>query len=609
MEVDVFPAPKEARFGKETVDLTDARYVRVDPEASGRLKRRALAFTEAVGGAFARPPEVTAGEPNAGQTLVNVRLLRRGVPPQGYRLAADADGVELRARDEAGACYGLETLRQIVEQCGARPPAFEMADEPDFPARGLMLDISRCKVPKMATLFATVDLMARLKLNQLQLYTEHTFAFSEHEAVWHDASPMTPAEVLALDDYCRERCVELVPNLNSFGHFERWLRHPEYRRLAECPDGFEYPWGGRSPWGSVLRPNRNSLRLLGSLYREFLPNFTSGLFNVGCDETWGLGQGWSRELCEEKGATRVYLDFLLRIHELVRKHGRRMMFWGDIILHQPELIEELPEDVVALEWGYGAKHPFDRNCRAFKRAGATFYVCPGTSSWNSLTGRTANALANLANAARNGARNGAAGCLITDWGDGGHHQYWPLSYPGLFAGAAYSWCLKGNKDADIGAAVNRLALRDETGALGELLLELGRVCETVPKQASNGTVFNELLFNELGAEWVLKGLTAGSLRRCIRRFDELADGIGRTRPRVADGALVKAELRNAVAMARLGCERGLAGLDPGSADAGKLRRALQHVIGEHERLWLARNRPGGLHESSARLRKQLGEPQ
>lgn len=32
----------------------------------------------------------------------------------------------------------------------------------------------------MATLYALVDLMTRLKMNQFQLYMEHTFAYTDH---------------------------------------------------------------------------------------------------------------------------------------------------------------------------------------------------------------------------------------------------------------------------------------------------------------------------------------------------------------------------------------------------------------------------------------------
>ena len=55
-----------------------------------------------------------------------------------------------------------------------------------------MLDISRDKVPTMPTLFALVDRLAEWKINQLQLYIEHTFAYRGHEEVWRNADPMTP---------------------------------------------------------------------------------------------------------------------------------------------------------------------------------------------------------------------------------------------------------------------------------------------------------------------------------------------------------------------------------------------------------------------------------
>src|SRR6185369_4793545 len=102
-----------------------------------------------------------------------------------------------------------------------------------------MLDISRDKVPTMKTLYELVDLLASWKINQLQLYTEHTFAYRNHEDVWKKASPMTAEEIRDLDEYCAERFIDLVPNQNSFGHMERWFEHPEYLQLAEAPNGYE----------------------------------------------------------------------------------------------------------------------------------------------------------------------------------------------------------------------------------------------------------------------------------------------------------------------------------------------------------------------------------
>ena len=90
----------------------------------------------------------------------------------------------------------------------------------------------------MEELFRLIDLLALIGYNELQLYIEHTFKFQDHETVWKDASPVSAEEIQQIDRYCAERFIELVPNLNSFGHFERWLCHAPYKHMAECPDGF-----------------------------------------------------------------------------------------------------------------------------------------------------------------------------------------------------------------------------------------------------------------------------------------------------------------------------------------------------------------------------------
>jgi hypothetical protein len=57
-------------------------------------------------------------------------------------------------------------------------------------------------------------------------------------------------------------------------------------------------------------------------------------------------------------------------------------------------------------------------------------------------------------------------------------------------------------------------------------------------------------------------------------------------------------------MARHGVHRALAAQNAMMGRA-PLRHELQHITSQHERLWLARNRPGGLRESSGRLREAL----
>lgn len=519
-----------------------------------------------------------------------------GLPAQGYRLRVSPEGPQIQAMDEAGAFYGLATLTQITRQCTDAVPCGTIEDWPDFAVRGVMLDISRDKVPTMATLFTLVDDLAAWKINYLELYTEHTFAYRNHRTVWDKASPMTSEEIRQLDLHCRERFIELVPNQNSFGHFERWFKHAGYRHLSECPDGFEYPWGESSPHGSSLCPgDPGSIRLLDELYTELLPHFTSKKFNVGCDETWELGQGRSKDVCARRGKGRVYLEFLLEIHRLVRSHGRTMHFWGDIILHYPELVKEIPDDVVVLDWGYEADAPFDSHGALLAKSGKHFYVCPGTSTWNSIAGRTENCLGNLRNAAANGLKHGAEGFLNTDWGDNGHWQYLPVSYLGFAAGAALSWCFDGNNGEDFITALNAHVFRDDAGVMGRLAYDLGNAYLKPRTPRVNGSVLFDLL------QRTSMDVPA-HLQETREYIETVMSSISGARIRRPDADLIKAEFVNAGRMLCLACDRGL------GIPMEQLANETGRIVAEHRRIWLERNRPGGLDNSVSRFAAVASAP-
>jgi len=512
-----------------------------------------------------------------------------GLPAQGYRLRIEPTSISLVAPDAAGEFYGQMTLRQL----GAAPPACVIEDWPDFAVRGAMLDISRDKVPTMATLFALVDQLSEWKINHLELYMEHTFAYRNHRTVWEHASPMTAEEVRQLDAYCRERFIELVPNQNSFGHFERWLKHPAYRHLAESLDGPKNP--------TTLCPvDPQSVQLLDELYAELLPNFSSRKFNVGGDETWELGLGRSREECDRRGKGRVYLEFILKICELAKRHGRTPHVWGDIIGKYPELVAELPKDLVMLAWGYEAHEPAADYCRLFAGAGLPFYVCPGTSSWNALAGRTDNCLANLRTAATNGLKFGATGFLNTDWGDKGHWQTLSTSYLGFAAGAALAWCESANRDRDWPAVLDAHVFQDAAHVMGKLTYDLGNAYLTTGLPVNNGTVLWRALHYP-PTDKIFVDLDPGKIRATSEYIAAVSAPLANARMTRPDAALVQAEYRQAARMLQHACRRVL------QENPAALKTDLQEIIVEHQRLWLARNRPGGLPDSVRRLEARLAD--
>ena len=527
---------------------------------------------------------------------------------QGYELTITRQAIHLVAQNPAAIFYAAMTLIQLLDQYGTTLPAMRILDWPDFPNRGVMLDISRDRVPTMDTLFELVDMFASWKINQLQLYTEHTFAYHKHPTVWAEASPMSGAEILVLDAYCRERFIELVPNQNTFGHMRRWLVHDQYRPLAECPNGCDTTWGFFDEPFSLCPGDLRSIELVQDMLDELLPYFQSRQVNVGCDETVDLGRGRSHEIVAEKGAGRVYLDFLRKIRREVRIRDRTMQFWGDIIIEHPDLVAELPRDMIALEWGYEADHAFHTHGDIFARSGIPFYVCPGTSSWNTVGGRTTNAVDNMRSAAENGLNHGATGYLVTDWGDNGHWQPLPVSYLGFAYGAALGWYFAGNRDIDIPTAVSRYAFRDRQDIMGRLARDLGNIYETSDIRLHNGTILFYLLQTRPDQlEQRRKELLAGDLsnrgdfERMRARIDEVMAPLDEAQMDRADADLVRAEFTWAADMLRHACDRALWLLDGAAAPNEILAEEANDLIERYHILWLARSRPGGYGDSVARM--------
>lgn len=525
---------------------------------------------------------------------------------EGYQLTVRNDGIELIGHDPAGVFYGAMTLIQLIQQNRQELPALEITDWPDFAVRGVMLDISRDKVPTMDTLYALIDLLASWKVNQFQLYTEHTFAYQDHGEVWEHASPITAEQILLLDAYCRQRYIDLVPNQNSFGHMHRWFRHERYKHMAETEGDFISPWGSTLPPFSLSPAVPDTIPFLDGLFTELLPNFTSQMFNVGCDETFDLGLGRSQAMVDVQGKGRVYLDFLLKIYELVQSRGLTMQFWGDIINQYPDLVPEIPRDTIALEWGYEADHDFPGKTALFAESGVPFYVCPGTSSWRTIAGRTDNCMGNIQSAVENGLKNGAIGVLNTDWGDEGHWQTLPVSYLGFAYGAALSWAYAANSELDVPAALDAFAFRDQAHIMGRLAYDLGNVYQQPGVLLPNSSVLFAAYFHDLAAapEWrTHQELIRSKLHETLNVIDGVMEALGRSDMAVADADLIKREFDNAAQMLRHGAKRILFQLDDSPLRAADLVADLDAIEVEYRNLWLARNRPGGLDDSVARLRR------
>lgn len=392
---------------------------------------------------------------------------------QEYVIRVTPDLVMVTGGSGAGLLYGVQTLCQLLEQCGGMLPAVQIGDFPDIERRGYYLDQTRGRVLKPEELKKIVDRLCRYKINEFQLYVEHTYLFRDFSEMWRDTTPLSAEEIMELDDYCAERHIELVPSLASFGHLYTLLSTKSYEDLCELPDAAGQPFSfrDRMEHHTINVADARALPLIKGMLQEYMSLFRSRRFNLCGDETFDLGKGRAAKLAEEKGVHRIYVDYLKELCEFLVEHGRTPMFWGDVICEEPVLARELPAGTVCLTWGYAPDQREDESCR-MAETGIPQYLCPGVSGWNQWMNKIGDSYRNITRMCAYAKKYRGAGVLNTDWGDYGHINNTEHSVPGMIYGAAFSWNGESVSFEEINRQISQLEYRDGSGRLVGLLDEL-----------------------------------------------------------------------------------------------------------------------------------------
>ena len=386
--------------------------------------------------------------------------------PGAYTLTIDIEGIAITGCDFEGVRNGVQTLRQLIRQNGAVLPVLQIEDAPAYRIRGYYLDATRGRVPTLAWLKQWADKLCLYKYNQLQLYIEHTFAFDGMSETWRGSSPLTPADILEFDQYCANLGIELVPSVSTFGHQYVAMRTQELRELGEFPEDADRPFSfiERMRHHTLNVADDQAFAFSTQLVDSYLQLFRSKRFNICADETFDLGKGQSKQEAQRVGVATLYATYVGKLCEHLSRQGHEPMFWGDIAIEMPEILETLPNNVTLLNWQYDLEAT-DEKIQLVAKAGAKQIVCPAVWGWNALLPRVDDAWNNIARIARYGIDCGAEGMLVTDWGDFGHVNDPRMAVPGMILGAQYAWNPAGDtaesivKDTDENSAENDLLAR------------------------------------------------------------------------------------------------------------------------------------------------------
>ena len=443
-DIPLIPTPRLMRADGSTAVLAAVGCIGEGPsaaacDASGHLMRLIRRDLETYAGLRWR-----SGRGGVGRC--DIRLdIDDAMADRSYRLdvARHADGsalVRIAGGDVDGLRYGVQTFRQLVRHSGPAIPVVRIEDAPVLPVRGYYLDVTRGRVPTLASLKALVDVLELHKYNQLQLYVEHAFRFDGLSQAWRGTGALEADDILELDEYCAKAGIELVPSISTFGHQYMALRTDRYAGLGEFPEQAGRPFSliERMEHHTLNPLMDESLALAKRLIDQYAPLFRSRRFNICADETFDLGKGRSAEQAQTVGVGTLYAGYLTELCSYLEERGLQPMMWADIAVGHPDALERLWDKAILLNWQYEPDVDESRTALVAS-TGAVQYVCPAVHCWNALLPRIDTAWENISRMAAYGAAHRAEGILVTDWGDYGHVNDPAMSLPGLCYGAQCGW--------------------------------------------------------------------------------------------------------------------------------------------------------------------------
>jgi Glycosyl hydrolase family 20, catalytic domain len=216
--------------------------------------------------------------------------------------------------------------------------------------RGLMVDAAR--VPESLDYYRRViEFCTDWELNVLQF----RLADDQGSALRFDSVPdlvihkdaYTPEELRKLADFAKMHGVDLIPELESFGHTGYITRSPKYAHL------FDGSGQGSSEFTGIIPVSPDALPLFEKLYREVTAIFPSTYLHGGCDEVnWG-GSALSRKALETKTRAQIWAEYLNSLNHLSEGFGKQWIVWGDFVLHkEPEILGRLNKNIIIMDWNY-----------------------------------------------------------------------------------------------------------------------------------------------------------------------------------------------------------------------------------------------------------------
>jgi hexosaminidase len=355
-QLNLMPMPASVQQGTGQLAINQSFSVAVTGSRDGSLDGAVQRFTTQLSRQTGIPFRPKPGATPALQ--IHADRGREAVQKLGedesYELTVADSGAKLTAPTSLGVLRGLQTFLQLVQitPTGFAAPAVTIKDQPRFPWRGLLIDVSRHFIP-IDVLKRNIDGMAAVKMNVLhwhlsddQGFRVESKKFPKLTQAGSDGMFYTQDEIREFIAYAHDRGIRVMPEFDMPGHSRSWfLGYPE---LSSGAGPYTLEGGGIDP---IMDPTRESTyKFLEKFIAEMAKLFPDPYFHIGGDEVDGKQWDANPKIQEFIKAHGMKNDqdlqayFNQRLEKIVAKNHKTMVGW-DEILHP-----DLPKTIVVQSW-------------------------------------------------------------------------------------------------------------------------------------------------------------------------------------------------------------------------------------------------------------------
>lgn len=289
---------------------------------------------------------------------------------------------------------------------------------------GLMIDCSRLLEQKRYY-FRLLEFMAQWEMNTLMLHFSDDHGFALKLEGFEELSmrnAWTQDKLVAFLDLAASLDIEIIPELETFGHTRYITDKPEYQHL----------YAGKRT--QTLRFNAiNPLldethQLMSRLIQGIANQFPSEYLHLGCDEVDLTNLCSKQELQVDE----VWSDYVNRMIHLTRRAGKIPMLWADHVVSSDAIARKLRKDVILVEWRYDDPISTDTLPRLRSFGFGEIILAPSLACFSSRFLPTQGRLENTMRMFALGKKHNTTGLINTIWCP------WRYLQNAMYYGIAYS---------------------------------------------------------------------------------------------------------------------------------------------------------------------------